>query len=120
MDKLGRDELFYKIIDRDTFNALNMIDHVENVNFQDINGYSYLHAAAQSELKEIIEKLLNKGADIDIKDKFGRTPLMIAISGYGNNRTIIDLLITNGADKEARANSNVSCIQLAKIKGLTL
>lgn len=120
MDKLGRDELFYKIIDGDTFDALSMIDNAKNINFQDINGYSYLHAAAQSESKEIIEKLLDKGANIDIKDKFGRTPLMIAISGYGNDRTTVDLLITHGADKEARANSNVSCKQLAKIKGLTL
>lgn len=54
MDRMGRDELFYKIIDKDEENALCMIDNIENVNFQDVNGYSYLHAAAQSELIEII------------------------------------------------------------------
>ena len=120
MDKLGRDELFYKIIDQDNINALSMIDNVVNVNFQDVNGYSYLHAAAQSELIEIIDKLLKRGAYIDIKDKFGRTPLMIAISGYGKDRSVVDFLIANGADKEAKANSNISCMQLAEMKGLKL
>lgn len=119
MDKLGRDVLFYKIIDADA-NALEMLDDVENVNFQDANGYSYLHAAVQSESKEIIEKLLNKGADINIKDRFGKTPLMVAITGYSGNQSIIELLVENGANKEARSNSNISCIQLAEMKGFTL
>ena len=120
MDRMGRDELFYKIIDQDNEKALSMIDDVIDVNFQDVNGYSYLHAAAQSESIEIINKLIRKGAYIDIKDKFGRTPLMIAISGYGNDRSVVDLLIESGADKEAKANSNISCMQLAKMKGLYL
>ena len=120
MDKLRRDELFYSIINQDNKCALSMIDNIENVNFQDANGYSYLHAAAQSESIEIIDKLLKRGAYIDIKDKFGRTPLMIAISGYGKDRSVVDFLIANGADKEAEANSNVSCMQLAKMKGINL
>ena len=117
MDKLGRDELFYKIIDVDV-SALEMLDTVENINFQDSNGYSYLHAAVQSGSLEMIKKILNKGADINIKDKFGKTPLMVAISGYNGDNSIIRLLIENGADKETRANSNISCIQLAKMKGV--
>ena len=66
----------------------------------------------------MIKKILNKGADINIKDKFGKTPLMVAISGYNGDNSIIRLLIENGADKETRANSNISCIQLAKMKGV--
>ena len=120
MDKLGRDELFYNIIDHDEVNALRMIDNVENVNSQDVNGYSYLHAAAQSGSVEIIDKLLKRGAYIDIKDKFGKTPLMVAVSGCGKDRSVVDFLIANGADKEAKANSNISCIQLAEMKGIKL
>lgn len=120
MDRLGRDELFYNIIDHKDESAMSMLDNVEDVNLQDTNGYSYLHAAAQSESIEIIDKLLKRGASIDIKDKFGRTPLMIAISGYGKDRSVVDFLIANGADKEAEANSGVSCMQLAKMKGITL
>lgn len=120
MDRMGRDELFYKIIDKDEENALCMIDNIENVNFQDVNGYSYLHAAAQSELIEIIKKLLCNGAYIDIKDKFGRTPLMIAVSGYKGDISTIEFLIKHGANPEMKANSNVSCMQLAKMKGLNL
>lgn len=36
MDRMGRDELFYKIIDKDEENALCMIDNIENVNFQEV------------------------------------------------------------------------------------
>ncbi len=120
MDRMGRDELFYKIIDQDKETALLMIDDAANVNFQDVNGYSYLHAAVQSESIEIIDKLICKGAYIDIKDKFGRTPLIIAISGYSNDRSVIDFLIKSGADTETKMNSGVSCMQLAKMKGLDL
>lgn len=124
MDRLGRDELFYKIIDREDANALKLIDDVVNINFQDKNGYSYLHAAAQSGSIDVIKKLLRKGANIDIKDKFGKTPLMVAISEYypehRNNRTIIDLLIENGADVKAKTNSNIVCKEFAKKKGLEL
>ena len=124
MDRLGRDELFYKIIDGEDLNALSMIEDVININFQDKNGYSYLHAATQSRSIEVIKKLLMKGANIDIRDKFGKTPLMVAISEYHpeyrNDRTIIDLLIENGADIEAKTNSNIICKEFAKRKGLEL
>lgn len=125
MDRLGRDQLFYKIIDGENLDALNMIEDVVNINFQDKNGYSYLHAAVQSGAIDVIKKLLMKGANVDIRDKFGKTPLMVAVSEYypedGNDRTIIDLLIENGADVEAKTNSNIICKEFAKrIKGLEL
>lgn len=124
MDRLGRDDLFYKIIDKENLGALSMIDDIVNINFQDKNGYSYLHAAAQSGSIEIIKKLLSKGADIDIRDKFGKTPLMVAISEYHpeyrNDRAIIDLLIENGADIEAKTNSNIVCKEFAKMRGVEL
>ena len=125
LDRLGRDELFYKIGDREEESALTMLDNDDvNVNFQDKNGYSYLHLAAQSGCAEVIKKLLDKGADIDIRDKFGKTPLMVAISEYypnlRNDRSIIDLFIENGADIEARTNSNIICKEFAKRRGLEL
>lgn len=88
-----------------------MIDNVVNIDFQDKNGYSYLHAATQSRSIEAIKKLLMIGTNIDIRNKFGKTSLIAAISEYHpeyiNGRTIIDLLIENGADVKAKTNSNI-------------
>lgn len=120
MDRLGRDELFYKIVDGHIKDALEILDEVENVDIKDKNGYSYLHIAVQCGSVEIIRKLLSKGADINIADNFGKTPLMIAIWYYKGDRTIIDLLLENGADKEMSANSGMSCRQLAAMKGVEL
>ena len=41
MNRLGRDNLFYKIIDKENLSALSIIDDIVNINFQDKNGYSY-------------------------------------------------------------------------------
>ncbi len=120
LDRLGRNELFYKICDQKELDALRLMEKEENINFQDKNGYSYLHMAAQRRMLNIVKELVKKKANIDIKDKYGRTPLMIAISAYNGDRTIIDFLIENGADIHAKAKSGVSCEQLAKIKGVKI
>lgn len=47
-DRLGRDELFYKIVDGYEEDVIKQLDEMEEVNFKDANGYSYLHIAVQS------------------------------------------------------------------------
>lgn len=56
-----------------------------------------LHIAAMQGKKEIAELIIKKGADVNIKDKNGITPLMYA-SVPGNNQDIVDLLLSNGAE----------------------
>lgn len=74
----------------------------------------------QSRSIEITQQLIRKGANIDIRDKFGKTPLMVAINAYLGNDEMIKMLIENGADKEQKTNAGVSCVQLAKMKGVAL
>ena len=52
--------------------------------------------------REFCELLLLKGADIEARDKDGRTPLFIACSK--NNVDICALLISKGADVNAKDN----------------
>jgi hypothetical protein len=54
--------------------------------------------------KEIAELLIAKGAEVNAKDKYGRTPLHWAAK-YGR-KEIIELLLTNGADVNAIADVN--------------
>lgn len=93
IDKLGRDDIFYKIVDKKENEVLQIFDNNINVNFQDQDGNSYLHVAVQSNSINIINKLLERGAYIDIKDRYGKTPLMIAISCYNGSDELIKLLI---------------------------
>lgn len=120
IDRLGRDSIFYSIVDKKNDEVLQMINDLTDVNFQDNDGNSYLHVAVQSNSINIVERLLEKGAIIDIKDKYGKTPLMVAISSYNGNEELIKLLIKKGADKNEKANSGISCMKLAEMKGVLI
>ncbi|MBV1929460.1 MAG: ankyrin repeat domain-containing protein [Gammaproteobacteria bacterium] len=50
----------------------------------------------------VVKLLLNGGADPNIADGFGRTPLLYA-SAYKGNIDIVNLLLANGADITAKA-----------------
>lgn len=120
MDKLGRDDLFYCIADSNEQRALELIEQIKDIDYQDKNGYSYLHIAVQSGLLIVVEKLLVKGAKVDIIDKFGKTPLMVAVSGYNGDRTLIDLLIRSGADINRKNETGISAQKVAEMKGISL
>jgi serine/threonine-protein phosphatase 6 regulatory ankyrin repeat subunit B len=59
-----------------------------------------LHHACNYNREDIVVKLLKKGADINIKNYIGQTPLMIAsVKGYEN---LVDLLLKGGAYKNSK------------------
>lgn len=51
-----------------------------DVNAVGENGWTALHAAAYTGADAIVQLLVDKGARLDVKDKFGQTPLTIAES----------------------------------------
>ncbi|MCI8365469.1 MAG: ankyrin repeat domain-containing protein [Eubacterium sp.] len=117
MDRYGRDKIFYAISGKKD-NALELLNNLENVDFQDKAGYSYLHIAVQSNFLEAVNKLLKLNCRIDIKDQYGRTPLMIAFSSWnGEEDDVIQVLLAAGANINETADSGVSCLELAKMKG---
>ncbi len=123
MDKYGRDEVFYLIADGREKEALAKISQLNNVNISDKDGYSYLHIAVQSGLLSVVKLLLEKGANIEIVDKYGKTPLCVAIAIYDmntENRVMIDYLLEKGANLDHMVNSGVSCRKIALMKGLKL
>ena len=64
---------------------------------------SLLHEAVSYDHKEIVELLIDKGAELNIKDDDGVTPLHEAVDSI-SQKDIIELLITNGADINAKTN----------------
>ena len=71
-----------------------------DVNAKDgIGGTTPLHKAAHFRRREVVELLIDKGADVNVKGTGGLTPLHIA-----KTKEITELLITNGADVNAKSN----------------
>jgi len=67
------------------------------------SGKCPLHLAVMRNREDIVQVLLEKGADINLKSKSGDTPLMLAT--VHNHATIVKILLYWGADIEARDNA---------------
>lgn len=65
---------------------------------------SPIHDAAVAGDVELVELLIENGADVDDRDVHGYTPLILAIQA--GNTDIAKVLIDNGADVNARAASD--------------
>jgi L-ascorbate metabolism protein UlaG (beta-lactamase superfamily) len=83
---------------------------------QEPKGWTALHLASACGYSDIAEKLIEAGADVDVKDNAGLTPVYYA-SKYGN-KTAAGCLDTHGC-KSTKCEKNYSCCkQLTKdIKG---
>ena len=65
-------------------------------------GYTPLHFAAEyNSNPEVVGLLLERGADLEARDRDGRTPLHFA-ARRGRNPAVVGLLLDRGADLEAR------------------
>ncbi len=62
--------------------------------------------------RQVIQVLLDNGADIDARDEDGRTVLMLA-SAHNSNKEVIQTLIDNGADVNAGDRNGVTALMLA-------
>mgnify|MGYP000276209955 CR=1 FL=1 len=61
-------------------------------------------AAETNTNPEVMEVLLKAGADIEVSDKYGETPLLLAVDGeiVMENPEVIDALLKAGADVNAK------------------
>ena len=75
-----------------------------DVDAKDKYGRTPLHMTPINGHKEIVELLISKGADVNVRDDLGgRTPLhQAASSGHKVAQQIAELLITKGADVNAK------------------
>ncbi|WP_319803449.1 ankyrin repeat domain-containing protein [Wolbachia endosymbiont (group B) of Aporia crataegi] len=112
------------------------------MNAKDNYGYTPLHVASFKDHLNVVEKLLDRGTDINAKDNDGLTPLELANNegrseivvflisykneyGYtllhyaakNNNSDLVDLLLTKGADINAKDNSGNTPLHLATLNG---
>lgn len=95
----NRDEIFFRLGVEKSEELLEKIRDVKNPNFQDDKGISYLHRACQTHYIEAIKILLELGANPNITDKRGFSPVLEAIGSINeNNNEILKLLLKHGLD----------------------
>ncbi|KAB1221480.1 Dual specificity protein kinase splA [Morella rubra] len=72
-----------------------LLDSGVDVNFKDIDNRTALHISACQGLSDVVALLLERGAIVDAKDRWGSTPFADAI--YYKNHDVIKLLEKYGA-----------------------
>lgn len=84
-----------------------LVQHGADINKKS-NGIAPLHFAADvpnNEKPILLKYLLEKGADVNIRDFQGSTPLFVA--NFADNKEVIDLLIKFGADVTIRNDKGI-------------
>jgi ankyrin repeat protein len=112
-DSFGRTPLM-EAVSTGRNSIVTMLIDVADMNAQDRNGYSALHFAAQSGNVDAARLLLSKGAEVDIEDKFGNTPLGRAVFNSHGAGEMIELLLKHRANPDRTNKSGVSPRQLAE------
>lgn len=113
-DRDGRTALIHSVIDGDiSMISLMLNDGNTNINLQDRLGYTALHYAAQDYSEDICNILLEHGAEVDLQDIHGNTPLWKAIFNSKGRPEVIQLLLKYGADKHKKNKSDKSPYDLA-------
>ena len=88
-----------------------------DVNHKDKIGYTSLLAAVETAGADVVELLIDAGADIEVKHNNGRSPILVA-SDFGDLQ-VVEVLVKAGADVCVTENFGDTCLTLAAANGHT-
>ncbi|CAH8497309.1 unnamed protein product, partial [Schistosoma turkestanicum] len=92
---MDSEKLLWAVKNGDLQSIKENLKNMFNVNSTFKNGRTLIHYAADYGQEEICGYLIHNGADININDNFGVTPLLAAI--YEGHIDCVSLLLKNGA-----------------------
>jgi ankyrin repeat protein len=81
--------------------------------FGEVDTYAGLLAAAAAGDAPALKAELAQGADPDVRDGYGRTPLHVA--AYGGQHEAMELLVAAGADANALENDRYDIVTIAAV-----
>ncbi len=87
-----------------------------NVDAASYGGNTALHYAGMNGAADALAVLVKKGADLEIKEDYGRTPLVLCARERGGPRAI-RILLEGGADVNSRDKFGASALDLAAWRG---
>lgn len=126
---MGAEDFVKALLARNLVAASDMLSRGQDINSPCCDtGWAPLHYAAEHDLLDVALWLLEHGADPNIRDNYGQTPLYISIdseSDTARQRLVVtgeenisykmtELLLMHGADANARRNNGKSVLELAK------
>jgi hypothetical protein len=89
---------------------------------RDDAGFTPLHFAAQQGQAEVAKMLIDSGAPLEARNKFGNTPLWVALLNRrtGEGDVVMAALLTAGASTDATNDSGISVRDLVERMGVDL
>jgi ankyrin repeat protein len=87
------------------------------IEFADGNGITMLGRAALNNEVEMARALIERGANVNVVDKLGMTPLLWAASSDFGDPAMIELLLKSGARADARNRDGLTALELARKYG---
>ena len=112
-DRAGRTQLVNAIIDGDDELATTLLGQGADPDEVDNSGWCALHFAALNCSKKSVEILIDSGANLDLRDQNGNTPLWRATMSYRGEDEVISTLLQAGANPDADNNNGISPRSLA-------
>lgn len=95
--------------------AFGEADEFKPDEFRDENDNTLLILAAVNGDKQGVKDLLEAGADVNIRNKWGMSALMYAAEG--DHPGIVDVLLEGGADINAKNNDGSTALMISAIHG---
>jgi ankyrin repeat protein len=99
----------------DTDTVRTLLDLGASVNKPDIEALTALIWATLANRTEVVRLLLDRGADPNLVDSYGMTALLYAASVDYGDSTVLDLLLTHGAHKDAKSKEGQTPLDRARM-----
>jgi len=104
-------ELITAVAYQDLDKVKNLVEAGVDINYQEESaGATALIMASMYNFGDIARYLIEKGADISIKNNAGHTALM---ASAGSSEEVFDLLVANGADMSVQLEDGTSAFMLS-------
>ena len=94
--------------------ARTLFDLGTPIEFADGNGITMLGRAALNNEVAMAKALIDRGANVNVVDKLGMTPLLWAASMDFGEPAMIELLLKSGAKADARNRDGLTALELAR------
>jgi len=118
-DSRGESPLYLATLLGDKKLAETLIDRGVDINYAGAGVGPWetaLHSAIAEKHRDIAELLINKGANVNARNRSARTPLHF-LAGYMDDRKLAELMIKHGADVNAKDKNSQTPLSFATKAG---